>query len=605
MNRRRLITYAPGKYQSSGVQSQVSPEIMAEGSKNVIVTGTGKPQAFKGFALQGGKVGTRFMAQAGDSYGGLGRFADSANPKGSVLRVMAGLFFAGIGRLMYDGADLGVDASSILQLRLLASGSFGGATYQAGLSQPSAATIAARDTLGVGMTGKLKAGTYTVKIYKIRSATGARSVASVASNFVTVVENNGVGQSLRITFPSIGSNGEDKWGVCVTPKNFGSTGPYFLLQEIAESALVTVDSVARSYEIEWADGDLVGKPLAPIESYPPPACVFVGALGNSVFVDGCYGDTVTGASASAPGTVIACSLPLRPEEFPLDWLAFPPDAPTALVRGGDGFYYRCGKNSFGVISYIGSNGDAPPIAYQLYWGTTGVAYPHNIVVAEGGRPYMKTGTKGLVRIGNDGQPDSTWAADFEDDVEGWSDADTVLGWDENYGNVCVMNNLTCIPYNSRLGVAGAPIDMTNLVTGKVLGAVTQQGALYIACLDTPNSTIKLYKFNSGTGTVVEVFSDWLFSEANSDYVKEITVKGRFDSVNPVTLKVFKNGDTATPVLNTTITPAAARKPLRLHPWRGLLPDMESFCVYLSQQSAGGDMGFEIIEVDGYSKGVVK
>ena len=46
------------------------------------------------------------MTQAGDSYGGLGRFADSSNPKGSVVRVMAGLFFAGIGRLMYDGADL-------------------------------------------------------------------------------------------------------------------------------------------------------------------------------------------------------------------------------------------------------------------------------------------------------------------------------------------------------------------------------------------------------------------------------------------------------------------------------------------------------------------
>jgi hypothetical protein len=164
------------------------------------------------------------------------------------------------------------------------------------------------------------------------------------------------------------------------------------LQEVADSALTTIDSVPRSVEIEWVDGDLVDKPLAPVESSPPPACIFAGALGNSVFVDGCYGDTVSGTSASAPGTVIACSLALRPEEFPLDWLAFPPDAPTCLLKGGDGFYYRFGANSLGVISYTGGE---PAITYQLYWGSTGVSYPHNAVVDGGGRLYAKTGTKGL------------------------------------------------------------------------------------------------------------------------------------------------------------------------------------------------------------------
>jgi hypothetical protein len=603
MNRRQLIKYMPSFYESSGIQSQVSPEIMAEGSKNVLITGTGKPTAFKGMSLQVGKVGGRIMFQAGDSYAGLGRFADGANPKGSVVRVMAGLFFAGTGRLMYNGADMSVDASSILQLRLLASGSFSGTTYNAGLSQPSAPTIATRTSLGAGMSGKLKAGTYTIKIYAIRSATGGRSLASAASNFATAVESNSVGQSMRVTFPTI-PVGADKWGICVTPRNFGSTGPYFLLKEVAESALSTIDSVTRSYEIEWADGDLEGQPLAPNQSYAPPACVFAGAIGNSVFVDGCYGDTVSGTSASAPGTVIACSLPLRPEEFPLDWLAFPPDAPTALLRGGDGFYYRFGTNSLGVISYIGGTGDAPPIAYQLLWGSTGVAYPHNAVVAEGGRLYAKTGTKGLVRIGDDGQPDSLWASGFIDDVESWNDADTVLGWDENYGNVCIMNNLTIIPYNSRLEKCGAPIDLTGLVTGKVLGAVTHLGALYISCLDTPNSTIKLYKFNSGSGSVVEVYSDWNFSDGHADYVREIEIRGRFDSTNAITLKVFKNESKVTPVLNTTITPVSG-SPVRVPLWRGLLPDMRSYCVYLSQQSAGGDMGFESIELKGFSKAIAK
>ncbi len=599
MQRREIAQFIPTEYSSSDIESIENPNLMAQGSKNVILTGRGKPTAVKAPLVQAGKVGSRFLTQAGESYAGLGAFGDSSG-KGSVVRVMAGLFFAGTGALYYDGASLSATASSILQLKLLASGAFG-TTYQAGLSQPSGPTIAARTTLGVGMTGKNKAGSYSVKIYKIRSATGARSNASPASNITTVSETNNVGQSIRVTFPSIGSNGEDRWGVCVTPRNFGSTGPYFLLQEIAESSLTTIDSVARSYEIEWSDGDLASKPLAPVESSPPPACVFVGALGNSVFVDGCYGDTVSGVSAASPGTVIACSLPLRPEEFPLDWLAFPPDAPTCLLRGGDGFYYRFGKNSLGVISYTGGE---PPITYQLYWGTTGVSYPHNAVVAEGGRLYAKTGTKGLVRIGNRGEPETLWAAPILEDIASWNDADTVLGWDENSQNVCVMNNLTIHAFNSTLEKWGAPIDLTGLVTGKILAAVTHVGAMYIACLDTPNSTIKLYKFNAGSGTVMQVVTDWHFSDAETDNIRQIDVRGRFDTVNEITMKVFANGDGTIPVLEVTRTPNIG-SPSKLVPFRGIIAGLDSFCISLSQENGGGDMGFERIDIQGYSKGVVR
>lgn len=596
--RRQLARFLPLAYESSGLESIFKPEIMAEGSRNVLVSGSGKPQNFKGMELLAGKVGGRFMANSGDSYASLGAFAD-ASGKGSVVRVMAGLFFCGTGAVYYDGASLSATASSILQLKLLASGAFG-TTYQAGLSQPSAPTIATRTSLGVGMSGKLKAGTYTVKIYKIRTATGCRSNASVASNVVIAAESNSIGQSLRVTFPAADTNGGDRWGICVTPRNFGTTGPYFLLSEIAEADLTTVDSVARSTEIEWVDGDLVDHPLAPVESNPPPACIFAGALGNSVFVDGCYGDTVTGASAAAPGTVIACSLPLRPEEFPADWLAFPPDAPTCLLRGGDGFYYRFGKNSLGVVSFTGGE---PPITYQLYWGTTGVSYPHNAVVAEGGRLYAKTGTKGLVRIGPNGQPDSIWATPFLDDVESWSDASTYLGWDENNQTVCIMNGTTILPFNTTLDKPGAPCSLSGLVTGNIVGCVTHLGALYIACLDTPNSTIKLYKFNSGTGTVVEVYTDWYYSEEETDAIRQINVKGRFDTTNAVTLKIFADGDLATPILNTSLTPTIGA-PVSLPVWRGTLPRANSFCVYLKQTSGAGDMGFELIEVQGTSKNVV-
>jgi hypothetical protein len=596
MQRRSLVSFLPSAYESSGIESVFDPAVMADGSRNVLITGKGKPTAFRGMELVAGKTGSRYLTQAGESYAGLGSFANTSG-KGSVVRVMAGLFFAGTGALYYDGASLGANASSILQLKLLASGAFG-TTYQAGLSQPSAPTIASRTSLGVGKSGKNKAGTYSLKIYKIRSATGARSNASPASNITTVTESGGVGQSIRVTFPTIGSNGEDRWGIAVTPRNFGSTGPFFLLQEVAEADLTTIDSVARSYEIEWSDGDLAGKPLAPVESSPPPSCVFVGALGNSVFVDGCYGDTVAGVSAASPGTVIACSLPLRPEEFPLDWLAFPPDAPTCLLRGGDGFYYRMGKNSTGVISYTGGE---PPVSYQLLWGATGVQYPHNAVVAEGGRLYMKSGN-GLVRIGDDGQPESLWATPIEDDIRDWDDEFTVLGWDENNKQVCIMNGTTVIPFNTTLDKPGAPLDISEQVSGDIVSAVTHLGAMYISCLDEDDSTIRLYRFNTGTGSIVEVYTDWFFSEAGTDYIRQIDLKMRCDSTNDITMRVYKNQDLTTPMLDKTFTPPVG-KPIDLTLFRGLLGDLRSFCVYLSQETEGGDSGFERIDVSGYSKAI--
>ncbi|MBS1793675.1 MAG: hypothetical protein JSS81_07470 [Acidobacteria bacterium] len=593
MLRQPLIEFNPVEYESSGIESAVKPYIMADGSRNVLVTGNLKPQAYKGSLLQVGKLGSRFMTQAGDGFAGLGAFGDLEGI-GSVARVMAGLFFSGAGTLYYNGVSQAASASSILQLKLLASGAFG-ATYQAGLSQPSAPTIATRTSLGVGMSGKLKNGTYSIKIYKIRSATGARSVASEASNLAVAVETDGVGQSLRVTFPAADTNGGDRWGVCVTPRSFGSTGPYFLYKEIDEADLGTVDSVARSVEIEWSDGDLVDQPLAPVDSYPPPACVFCGALGNSVFVDGAYGDTVDGVSASNPGTVIASSLPLRPEEFPLDWLSFPPDAPTALLRGGDGFYYRFGRNSLGVISYTGGE---PAITYQLYWGTTGVAYPHNAVVAEGGRLYAKTGTKGLVRIGAGGEPDAAWAVPVLDDLENLSDAETVLGWDENNQTVCVMNGTTVWPFNSTLEKWGAPLDLSGEVTGRILSAATYQGALYFSCLDA--ASINLYKFNAGTGSVMKVFTDWSVSADKNDYIRQILIYMRADSTNPVTVRVFKNEDAVTPVFEKQLTPEIG-KPSILPVIDTLIPDLNTYCVYLEQETAGGDAGFERVVVKGYSK----
>ncbi|HXG85345.1 MAG TPA: hypothetical protein VNI84_15090, partial [Pyrinomonadaceae bacterium] len=437
MERRPLVEYLlTDGIHTSGVKSVERTSTMAKGSKNVIMTGFDKPNAYKGTELLSGKNGARVMMPVGESYGGIGAYGDKS-ALGSMTRMFAVLFYSGSGAVFYDGLPLGdPGATSVLQLRVLENGVWS-AAYNAGLAAPSSAVIAARDTLGAGMTGRNKNGTYSVRITKIRSATGTHSNASETSNLVVVSEVDGKGKSIRVTFPPIGTNGADAWGLYVSPKNFGSTGPHFLLREILESELTTIDNVPRSFEIEWTDGDLVGSTLAPIESNEPPTCVFNGALGDAFFLDGCYGDIEKGVSAGAPGSTIVMSLPGRPEEFPADSLLFPPEPPTALIRGGEGFYYRFGKNSMGVVSYTGGT---PPLNFQLYWATVGITYPHNACVAEGGRLYAKTGARGICRIVGGGEIDASFANDVIDEFGDWLDEDTVLGWDEHSQNVCFMNN---------------------------------------------------------------------------------------------------------------------------------------------------------------------
>jgi hypothetical protein len=595
MSKQPIETWIFESFDGSRTSVEADHRRLAPGSLNQIITGNGKAQAFKGFTVKPALQGSMYLTNAGEGYAGLGSFADT-NVKGSAFRILSALFFVGNGALRFNGASLGAAAASILQLKLLAGGSYGGVTYQAGLSQPLAPTLATLGALGVGFTGKLKAGTYSAVVFKIRSETGVRSIKSLQSNTIVVTETGTVGKSARITLPAIGGNGANRWGIAVSPRNFGSTGPHYVLMEVNESALGTVDGVPRSVEIEWTDGDLVGKPLAPIDSFVPPAAMFGGVLGDSAFLDGCYGDVVGGVSAGAPGSTIVQSLPLRPEEFPPDWAIYPPEPPTALHRGGDGFFYRFGKSSMGVISNVGGE---PPLAFQLMWPEQGIAYPHNAVVGTGGRIYA-FGKGSLMRIGEDGEPETEWAAPIADQIADWDDEGTVLGWDTRSHTLVAANNQELITYNSQKQAWGTPIDESARLPGDIVAAVTQGNNLIIAARDDAASDIKLYDYNTSTGSLMRSQTDWHYSNSETDTLRQVDIVLRADSQNPVTVEVFANEDDTTPVLTETL---AVRKTgvVQLPPIRTLLPNLQSFCVKVSQQTAGGDAGFEKVAAQGTSR----
>lgn len=200
---------------------------MADGSENVIITGVGKARIFKGLTQVGSLIGARLAMLVGPAFAGLGRLADDT-VVGSVFRVLGAIFYIGAGRLTYNGADTGIDATTTLTLQRIDGNSLTGVEYQAGLAQPSAPIITAVDPPST-YSGKNN-GTVSVKLARVRSATGARSIASLSSN-VVVCKN----QCVAVQFPEADANGQDYWEIDVTLNGYGGIGNHYFLDELAES----------------------------------------------------------------------------------------------------------------------------------------------------------------------------------------------------------------------------------------------------------------------------------------------------------------------------------------------------------------------------------
>ena len=273
------------------------------GSRNLLFLGDGRAQCFKGPALISSVVGSRLLFNAIDNgHAGLGNF--NTQGIGNIFGIIArALGIIGAGPVYINGVSRGFSASTALQFLLYVSGSYTGTgtgPFVAGMEPPLAPTLANTPTASTIM-----AGTYSAVIWFVRSATGGRSRRGPQS---VVVVNSGFKMRLTVSGADLtyaASVGADRIGIGVTASGFGATGPFYEEREIAISSLTTVDSVTNSVLLEWSDGSLIGKDLAPILDYPPPAAPFAAALEDVIAVIGCYGDPVAGVSATSPGTVVA------------------------------------------------------------------------------------------------------------------------------------------------------------------------------------------------------------------------------------------------------------------------------------------------------------
>lgn len=566
--------------------------ILGYGSQNLLYQGSnGHLEAFKGLTAVSPITGGRTMFNFSDGYVSLNDY----DPGGGVVAGLGSVFISygktmwgvGAGKVYWNGSDLSFPLSSTLSFRKLASGVYTGTTYSAGLAQPSAPTVAARTTsFGAGLTGLLN-GTYSIRITRIRSTSGGESIGSLPSATISVT--NG---TIRITFPSLDSNGQDKWGIYVTQAGFGVTGPYFLWKEISDSDLSTIDSVARSYETEWADGGVLPI-LVPTDNYQPPACTHAVQLEDVTNAIGAYGDTA-GISSTAPGNAIAPSLPGFPEAYPPDQLLFLPESPMhVMARPADRYAYILMKNSVAALTYTGG---VPGVSLEIIWDNIGCSAPHHAVNVNG-RLYAYAGGK-LVRMGLTGAPE-----DFGDEimreVRAMTAANVVVGYDAKLKTFCVMHGSKIYPLH-RPGEEtekwGAPLDISGFATGSVQSAVTVNNGLKLTVRDS--TTFNLYDFNVGSGSTWTAWSAWrdagdalrrktiyicgsAFQHDNLTY-PTITTKiygtnsaGSFDNATAVRTITH----TIAALSNVAHTPRPARRAARVR---------NAFSVSMSGRSTGGD-----------------
>jgi hypothetical protein len=175
-----------------------------------------------------------------------------------------------------------------------------------------------------------------------------------------------------------------------------------------------------------------------------------------------------------------------------------------------------------------------------------------------------------------------------------------LGHDADHQCVVAMHDKTLLAFNEQTGNWSSLLDATGKITGSIRAAVTVDGGLLIASSNGVNAF--LYSFNGGTGMLWEAMLPPNISPAISDDVFQVLGMGRFDNtVDPVSVKVFRDGDIVTPIETKTFVPTITgpqhlpQAKLQIN-----VRDARSHQIHVSQLGVGGDAGLDWIESLGES-----
>lgn len=438
-------------------------------SRNFWILNGGLTKSAKGLSSSSVGVGNSQIYLVGSQIGTL--------QEGSVVPHRGGIYlFAGVGDVTIDGTVIGTANTNFLMFNTTTNPAN---AKPVGLHAPTAPTIAQ------GAAG-INSGSYAAVITRVRTSTGGESIGSLPSVPISVKN-----KKIKLTFPAVENNSQDRWGVYFTNKGRGSTGPFFFLQDIAESAIPG----SREVEFEFYDSQL-GALEPPTDYNPPPPCNFVATLGPVVIALGTF-----------PGNGIAAgvspSVPNKIDGFPALLTSFLNPLESIIgfcARPTDGELILWTNNSLQALVLTGSA--SFPILPRPIWPTTGIQSKHGGCFAESVF-YGYAGKAGPVRLAGD-EPDTKFAIAVEEffRTENWNPANVVVGYDRLRNAVVYMGSGTngnlAVPFMRDDGIWSPAITLP----GVPQACVSVSGQLKVSIGGA------LYDWEAGSGLPWALYPAW-------------------------------------------------------------------------------------------------
>lgn len=650
----------PNGYASS-IPRQIMRGFMAYLSQNGILSGIGLIRAWKGAQAIATNIakGSRQYFVTDGSFAGLGGIATEG--RGSIFKVRNLLAFTGTGNLRFAGKDLGVSANSTLSYIRKVAGNYVAPSYQAGHARPSSQTIYPKSSIGAGHVGMT--GSFATVIWRGDSVTGQTSLASLPSN--VLVLNNG---TFIQTFPLPDNNGQDFWGVGGTKLGFGADSNFYAIKtelggEVLESTLsysrtesffiaadsenlnganftaadvgrrVTagftnydtwitevissniakvkdknpynfdinenftvrhaVEGILRAVEIHYSTESLVGQPFAPFDAFPPPSNLnFAGLINDTLFVETNDG-------------IILVGVPTYIGSFPPKSALYPSEPAVLYLDGSEGLYWRFGKTSLSVISYIGGK---KPLALQTVWKNSGIKYVQNAAIGYGGRIIAWSGKP--VRLGAGRDPEIDFAFRVYRDFEGWDAEQTAempvaCGYDGTNQLEIWAFKRKIMALHAPSGNWCSPCNITPYLTNPndyIVSCVPVDNRLRI----TTNSggELTMFVFDQGAGSRLVVQTPDTDSPLQHDTITEIHASVRVEANNtPCRIEVVKDYNDAAPLesFSGNVSNAPPDQDLRI---RENIVNARAHSIRVELDAGGtGETGVQRIEVYGESSNV--
>lgn len=305
-----------------------------------------------------------------------------------------------------------------------------------------------------------------------------------------------------------------------------------------------VDGYTRAVEISWANGDLIGQPLAPDKAFPPPAAQFGGVLNDTLWLEG--------------DQIIYPGDPGYNGSFPRSNAIFPNESAIAYLPWADGVIARISRHSLGVLVYTGG---APALEFQVVLKNIGIKYGANAALGAPGRLLLWSGKP--VVIDSSLNVDDQFFERVRPDFDGWDAGQTVdqpivPGYDPQGKYEVWCYGQKVMPFHVPSGERGrwcAPVSLAGKTIGNVVATVTTPDQKLLLCC-SDGAQLKLYEFDAGTGSTMVVQTDDLRSKLFADMISQVIVQGRTDNTaNNVKVEIVKNYNDASPVTLLNGAPA--------------------------------------------------